>query len=72
MNRTLCTTAGRQRLLFALAGTLTLLGTGLMLTVSPWFALVPVFVAINQLTFATLGACPASLILGRACQAGGR
>jgi hypothetical protein len=33
--------------------------------VSPWFLLLGVFVAANQWLFALIGACPASLVLGR-------
>lgn len=70
MNRALCTGSGQQRTLFAMAGTLTGLSALLAATVSPWFLLVTGFVALNQLAFATLGACPASLILRRLCTGG--
>lgn len=70
MNRTMCTAPGQQRTLFAMAGTLTGLSALLAATVSPWFLLIAGFVALNQLTFAVLGACPASLILRRACAGG--
>ena len=70
MNRTICSSAGTQRTLFALAGTLTLTSAALGALVSPWYLAVAAVVAVNQLTFATLGACPASLLLGRACAAG--
>ncbi len=70
MKRVMCTASGQQRTLFAMAGTLTGLSALLAATVSPWFLLVAGFVAVNQLTFATLGACPASLILRRACAGG--
>lgn len=68
MNGTICSPAGRQRTLFGMAGTLTLLAVILGAAVSPWFLLVAAFVAVNLLAFATFGACPASLILGRACR----
>ncbi|MCZ7588886.1 MAG: hypothetical protein M5U27_08565 [Gaiella sp.] len=55
-----------QRVLFGLAGTMTLLAVVLAVTVSPWFLLLAVFVAVNQWLFALVGACPASLVLGRA------
>jgi hypothetical protein len=51
--------------LFALAGTMTLLAVVLAVTVSPWFLLLGVFVAVNQWMFALAGACPASIVLGR-------
>jgi hypothetical protein len=34
-------------------------------TVSPWFLLLTAFVGINQWLYVTVGACPASLVLGR-------
>jgi len=70
VNRTICSSAGQQRTLFGLAGTLTLTSAVLGAFVSPWYLLIAAFVAVNQLTFATLGACPASLLLRRTCSAG--
>lgn len=70
MNPTICSSAGQQRTLFGLAGALTLAGAGLGILVSPWFLALPLFVAVNQLAFSALGACPASLILSRLCRAG--
>jgi hypothetical protein len=52
--------------LFALAGTVTLLSVALVALVSPWFLVLTAFVGINQWLYVTVGACPASLILGRA------
>ena len=54
------------RILFLLAGTITLLTTGLAVTVSPWFLVMTALVGVNQLVFVLVGACPASLVLGRA------
>ncbi len=54
-----------ERILFVLAGTMTGLSAVLSAMVSPWFLLLTGFVAFNQLLFATLGDCPASLILRR-------
>jgi hypothetical protein len=54
-----------ERVLFALAGTMTLLAGALSLFVSPWFALLSAFIGINQWLFVLFGACPASLILRR-------
>ena len=54
-----------ERVLFALAGTMTLLSAVLAATVSPWFLLLTAFVGINQWLYVTVGACPASLVLGR-------
>ncbi|MEJ7793235.1 MAG: hypothetical protein WKF65_14785 [Gaiellaceae bacterium] len=54
-----------ERLLFALAGTLTLTSVTLAALVSPWFLLVAAFVGLNQWLFAGVGACPASIALER-------
>jgi hypothetical protein len=52
-----------ERILFALAGTMTGLSAVLSAVVSPWFLLLTGFIAFNQLLFASVGNCPASLIL---------
>ncbi|MGZ5689601.1 MAG: hypothetical protein ACXWIQ_17900 [Caldimonas sp.] len=54
-----------ERILFALAGTLTLLAVFLAALVSPWFLLLAAFVAVNQWLYVAVGACPASLVLAR-------
>lgn len=54
-----------ERVLFALAGTMTLLSALLAATVSPWFLLLTGFVGLNQWLFVWLGACPTSLLLVR-------
>jgi hypothetical protein len=54
-----------ERVLFALAGTMTLIAGALSLFVSRWFALLSAFIGINQWLFVLFGACPASLILRR-------
>jgi hypothetical protein len=54
-----------QRVLFALAGSMTLLSVVLSALVSPWFLALTAFVGVNQLLYVAFGACPASLILGR-------
>jgi Zn-dependent protease len=59
-------TAGRwplERVLFALAGSMTLLSILLAVLVSPWFLLLTVFVGVNQWLFVSAGWCPASLLL---------
>jgi hypothetical protein len=53
-----------ERVLFALAGTMTLLSAALAALVSPWFLLLTAFVGANQLLYVLIGACPASLVLG--------
>lgn len=54
-----------ERVLFGLAGTVTLTSVGLVILVSPWFLLLTAFVAVNQWLYVVVGACPASLILRR-------
>ena len=54
-----------ERVLFALAGTMTLLSAALAAVVSPWFLLLTAFVGVNQWLYVLFGACPASLVLGR-------
>jgi hypothetical protein len=54
-----------ERNLFALAGTMTLLGALLAASVSPWFLLLTAFVGINQWLYVTIARCPASLVLER-------
>jgi hypothetical protein len=68
MNRD-CSTRGSawplERVLFALAGTMTLVSVALAALVSPWFLALTAFVGINQWLFVIAGACPASLLLRR-------
>ena len=54
-----------ERVLFALAGSMTLLSALLAALVSPWFLLLTAFVGVNQWLFVVRGACPASLVLER-------
>jgi hypothetical protein len=53
-----------ERVLFALAATITLLSVALAVLVSRWFLLLTAFVGVNQWLYVTVGACPASLVLG--------
>lgn len=55
-----------ERVLFAMAGTMTVLSAVLAAVVSEWFLLLTAFVGANQLLYVAVGACPASMILGRA------
>jgi hypothetical protein len=67
----ICRHLSLQRVLFALAGTMTLLAAALTAFVSPWFLLLTVFVGVNQWLYVTVRACPASLVLSRVpCVAG--
>jgi hypothetical protein len=54
-----------ERVLFAMAGTVTLLAVVLTIAVSEWFVLLAAFVGINQWLYVAFGDCPASLILTR-------
>jgi hypothetical protein len=55
-----------ERVLFALAGTITLAPALLAVTVWKWFWLLRAFVAANQSQYVLVGACPASLFPRRA------
>ena len=55
-----------ERVLFALAGTVTLVSALLAALVSPWFLALTAFVGVNQWLYVAFGACPASLLLTRA------
>lgn len=54
-----------ERILFALAGTVTLASALLAVLVSPWFLLVTAFVGLNQWLYVGAGTCPAALVLRR-------
>ena len=56
-----------ERVLFALAGSVTLLSAVLAALISPWFLVLTAFVGINQWLYVMAGACPASIVLKRAC-----
>jgi hypothetical protein len=54
-----------ERVLFAMAGGVTLVSIALAVLVSPWFLLLTAFVGISQWLFVATGACPASLVIER-------
>ena len=54
-----------ERILFALAGTMTLVSAFLAALVSPWFLVLTAFVGVNQWVYVAVHNCPASLLLGR-------
>lgn len=54
-----------ERILFTMAGSMTLVSALLAAVVSPWFLLLTAFVGVNQWLYVTLGACPASVVLRR-------
>jgi hypothetical protein len=57
-----------ERVLFALAGAMTLLSALLAVTASKWFLLLAVLVGLNQWLYVLAGACPASVVLRRVCK----
>lgn len=67
IGRRACRAAGwpLERVLFGLAGTVTLVSVGLAVAVSPWFLLLTAFAGVNQSLYVLVGACPASLALSR-------
>lgn len=54
-----------HRVLFLIAGTVTLTGVVLGVLVSRWFLLIPAMVGANQLLMVAVGWCPMSLLLTR-------
>jgi hypothetical protein len=57
-----------ERVLFALAGTMTLIAAALGAFVSKWFLLLAALVGVNQWLYVLFGACPASIVLRRTCR----
>lgn len=57
-----------ERVLFALAGTVTLTSALLSMLVSRWFVLLAALVGVNQWLYVLKGSCPASLVLRRGCR----
>jgi hypothetical protein len=57
-----------ERVLFALAGTMTLIAAALGAFVSNWFLLLAALVGVNQWLYVLFGACPASIVLRRTCR----
>ena len=55
----------RERVLFLLAGTATLLSAALAAAISPWFLLMTAGIGLNQLLLVATGRCPASLVVDR-------
>lgn len=53
-----------ERILFAMAGTMTLLSITLAALISPWFLVLTAVVGVSQWLYVLFGACPASLIIG--------
>ena len=55
-----------ERVLFAMAGTVTIASVALAVLVSPWFLLLTAFVGLSQWLYVSMGWCPASLVVERA------
>jgi hypothetical protein len=62
---TSCATAGwpLERILFAMAGTATLVSAALAAAVTPWLLILTAFVGVSQWLFVFVGACPASIVI---------
>ena len=54
-----------ERVLFSLAGTVTLASVLLAALASPWFLVLTAFVGVSEWLFVAVGHCPASLVLER-------
>ena len=54
-----------ERILFAMAGTVTLVSVILAAMLGPWWLVLAAFVGINQLAFVAFGDCVASVLLQR-------
>jgi hypothetical protein len=54
-----------ERVLFPMAGTVTLVSVVLAALVSSWFLVLAAFVGLNQWLYVAAGACPASLVISR-------
>lgn len=54
-----------ERVLFALAGSVGIVGALLAVVISPWFLLLVAFVGLSQWLYVVAGWCPASLLLER-------
>ena len=54
-----------ERVLFAMAGTMTLATVVLGALVSPWLLLLTAFVGVSQWMYVSVGHCPASVVVER-------
>ncbi len=52
-----------ERAVMLLVGSVVLLGLILSVVVSPWWQVLPAFVAVNMIQFVFTGFCPAAIIL---------
>ncbi|HEX4109740.1 MAG TPA: hypothetical protein VHX88_16510 [Solirubrobacteraceae bacterium] len=56
-----------ERVLFAIAGTLTLFSVIMTAAVSPWWLVLTGYVGVNQWIYVVRGFCPSSYLLRRGC-----
>lgn len=56
-----------ERVLFALAGSVTIVSAVLAAAISPWFLLLIAFVGVNQWAYVLFRGCPTSMLLTRTC-----
>lgn len=54
-----------ERVMFMMAGSMTILSAVLAAIISPWFLLLTAFVGLNQLAYVSFGACPSSLLISK-------
>jgi hypothetical protein len=54
-----------ERVLFAMAGTMTLVSASLGALLSPWWLLLTAFVGVSQWMYVSVGRCPASVVIER-------
>jgi hypothetical protein len=54
-----------ERVLFLMAGTVTIISVVLAAFVSPWFLILTAFVGVSQWSYVALGDCPSSLVMRR-------
>ena len=54
-----------ERVLFLMAGTVTVLSVILAVFVSPWFLVLTAFVGVSQWSYVAFGDCPSSLVMRR-------
>lgn len=54
-----------ERVLFLMAGMVTIASVVLAVLVSPWLLLLTAFVGVSQLSYVVFGDCPSSLVMRR-------
>lgn len=54
-----------ERVLFLMAGTVTIISVILAAFVSPWFLILTAFVGVSQWSYVAFGDCPSSLVMRR-------